>query len=289
MGAFQNLFVKDTKKDIGLYVAEGAIIMQNSRIMLKSISTLDIVSPPKQSLVAGVVELIMGVLMYLVRNEMLQILGVMLVVLGIFSMGMAFLANKFMVHTLKLQMDSGRVIGFQSRNEAFLRRFMEEVALGVKDNTVRTYIDMRNSHIEENVKNINIEKLYEQTITDGSIFNGDIHIGKGNMGNIFLGKQQVDGDVSSDHNTDSSQYISVLSEQQWSILETFFEKRLSEMELGDPHRKQCLGMRKYVQQKNASGLKEYMHAMGKAGLSAVLGSGASQVVKQLLAIILQNG
>ena len=116
----KKLFMKDVNESINLYISDGAIITWNARIMLKSISTLEIVRPQKTSIVGAVLEAVAGFLLCLTGIRPLNVMGLALLVVGILSGVLVTQTNKKPMYTLRLQMDSGKVIGYQSRDKDFL-------------------------------------------------------------------------------------------------------------------------------------------------------------------------
>lgn len=289
MGIIEKLFSQANKKNEKMYIAEGAIILWDARIMLKSISILEIFSPPKQSLIPGIAMGIFGMILIGKDLSIVQNMGRMLLLLGVVSALFAMLANLLMEYSLKIQMDSGRIINFWSRDIEFLRRFMKEIVESIDNDHACTYIDMRSNYIEQNAKEVRVENLYKQDANGGTIFNGNVIFDGKNLGNIFMGGSTIHGDVSASENTDKSQEASVLSEKQWSILEEFFVERLNEMEKTERYYISCNEMRKLTREKNSAGMRDYMRTMGKTALNTVLGSAASEMVKKLLVKILQTG
>lgn len=287
----KKLFMKDVNESINLYISDGAIITWNARIMLKSISTLEIVRPQKTSIVGAVLEAVAGFLLCLTGIKPLNVMGLALLVVGILSGVLVTQTNRKPMYTLRLQMDSGKVIGYQSRDKDFLYRFMEELTMGIRDDSVRTYIDMRESRIEEHVTNVNPGILYEQHTQGGNVYNGNIDLGSGNTGNNVFGNKSGSGDMRAEGNVyqNNSRSYYVLSEQQWLTLEKFFKQRVAEMQSQSPYVQQCSDMHKYAQKRDASGLKVYMQSIGKNALQAILGAGTSEVVKELLTLVLRKG
>ena len=51
----------------------------------------------------------------------------------------------------------------------------------------------------------------------------------------------------------------------------------------------CNGTGHYLAVGILSGLKAYMQSVGKAALQAILGAGTSEVVKELLTLVLRKG
>lgn len=289
MGFIGKILLERNKKDEKMYLADGAIIFWNMRIMLKSISSLEIFVFSKMNPVEGIIVGILGVLLLVGDNFVIKAMGALFLITGIMNALVAIVFNLTMEHSLKIEMDSGKIFNFQSKDADFLRRVMEEIGKSIKDTQMRTYIDMSNNYIEQNVKEMKVEKLYKQSTKGGNIFNGNISFDGKNLGNIFMGKSVIHGDVTANENTDKSQQEAVLSETQWKVLEEFFAERLKQIGNDGKCYNNCNEMRKFSHEKNLDGLRNYMHSVGKTALSAVLGSAVGEGVKQILVKILRNG
>lgn len=100
MEAGKKLFMKEVNESINLYISDGVIITWNSRIMLKSISTLEIVRPQKTSIVGAVFEAAVGVLLCLTGIKALSVMGLALLAVGILSGVLVTQTNKKPMYTI---------------------------------------------------------------------------------------------------------------------------------------------------------------------------------------------
>lgn len=270
------------RKDECFYIGDGAIVMKDLCIPLDAISSIDVVETPKIAINAVIVFAILGIVLLIPDNGVIRILGV-LMLLYAGTMGVIiYLAEKNKEHSLKIQVASGRIITFSSKDLNFLRELMEMIYKSIEDKGRITYVNMIKNNFTQNIEKIEAERIYQQNINSGNVIGGNWDMGGNNS--TFVNN----GESASFSNMNNGN-VSILTRNEWNELENFFARRGREIGRAGLNYDACVKLQEFSRNRDAKGMKAFMKEIGGTVVKAILGAAAEGTVTALLAKILRMG
>ncbi|MCM1256298.1 MAG: hypothetical protein NC307_00395 [Roseburia sp.] len=268
-------------KNTCFYIGKGVIQLADSCIPIKAISGIDVKEVKDTSLIPALVLIVLGVIFYL-PGGMWQVMGTVIVVVGIAALIVGVLWNFYRPHYLKIQVHSKKVYQIAGKDIGFVRKSMEIVREKIEDDQEGIYYlnftDMEVSHAE----NMDMVKLVMNNGRMAELKEGEDFAKK--WKSMFFVRTRPSEYV---ENMGQGSSFFLYTDDEWQILEDFFEKRCGELGMANEKYKPCQSLRDCSREKDAVKMHKTIKEMTKTTFQAVLGEDVDKSIQKLLLKVLK--
>ena len=260
-----NLF---NKKNTCFYIGKGVIQLVDACIPIKAVSNIDVKEVKDTSLIPALVLIVFGVIFYL-PGGMWQAVGTIIVVVGITALILGVLWNFFRPHLLKIQTYSGRVYQIAGKDIGYVRKSMEVVREKLENSNEEeggiyylNFTDMEVSRVET----MDMVKLVMNNSRRAEIKPGENTAEK--WKSMFFIRERPSVYV---ENITEKTISFFYTDDEWKMLEDFFERRCSELGMANPQYKSCFSLKECAAERDAAKMHETIKNMTKTTFQIVLG------------------
>ncbi|MGY3667148.1 MAG: hypothetical protein ACXAHE_25825 [Roseburia sp. 1XD42-69] len=271
-----NLF---NKKNTCFYIGKGVIQLVDACIPIKAVSNIDVKEVKDTSLIPALVLIVFGVIFYL-PGGMWQAVGTIIVVVGITALILGVLWNFFRPHLLKIQTYSGRVYQIAGKDIGYVRKSMEVVREKLENSNEEeagiyylNFTDMEVSRVET----MDMVKLVMNNSRRAEIKPGENTAEK--WKSMFFIRERPSVYV---ENITEKTISFFYTDDEWKMLEDFFERRCSELGMANPQYKSCFSLKECAAERDAAKMHETIKNMTKTTFQIVLGEDVDKSIQKLL-------
>ena len=170
------------------------------------------------------------------------------------------------------------MVTIESNSIDYIRKLKDEFLECIDDTSSVKYIDVSRHMVLPNVENMDMQYIYNQTIT-GNTIGKDLVAGNGSA---TVESVRIDNDKNVVQR--SAEVKSELSVEQWEILTKFF---IEQSKVTLEHHNECVTLSKYAKNKDTSGLKAFMRKLGTKVMTEIVGAGTREVLN-IIKIVLSS-
>ena len=276
---FSNFF---GKKKTCFYIGKGSIQFVDACIPVKSVSNIEVKEVKDTSLIPALVLIVIGVVFYL-PGGIWQTAGTVIVIAGIAALLFGVLWNFFRPHFLKIQTHSGKVYEIAGKDIGYVRKSMEVVREKMEDGQegeiyYLNFTDMEVSRVEK----MDMVKLVMNNGRMAERKEGEDLAQK--WKSMFFVRVRSSEYV---ENIGQGKSFFLYTDDEWKILEDFFEKRCSELGMANEKYKPCQSLKECAGEKDAVKMHKTIKNMTKITFQAVLGEDVDKSIQKLLLKVLK--
>lgn len=270
------------RKEEQFYIGDGAIIMKDMCVPLNAIAVIQM-EAPQASIIGAVILIVLGMMALI--SPTFRTLGIFVLLCGASMLGITILANKTRDYFLRIQLSSGRVITFSSKNHNFVKELMETLCDSIDNREKKVYVDMTENHIVQNIGEIHKETLYVDKSNSGNTVFGNWYSNIKGSSIINTGDRSTVSDTDLDSHTENTTNQNGLTMEEWMRLELFFASRGKELGKEHPGYAACVELEKCSREHDAGGIKKMMQSVSKTVLRTILGTTAGAIKEILLKVL----
>lgn len=269
------------RKEEKFYIGDGAIIMKDMCIPLNAITMVHMESP-QTSIVGCIILMVAGIMALIPPINAFRVLGVLLLLFGALLIGITILVNKVRDYYLRIQLNSGKVITFSSKDHEFVKELMDTLCESIDNREKKVYVDMTENHIVQNIGEIHKETLNIDNSNSGNTVWGNWYSNIKGSNIVHTGDHSPVSDAGLDSHREKKVNQNGLTTEEWMRLELFFASRRKELGKEHPGYAACVELEKCSREHDAGGIKRLMKSVSKAVLKAILGTTMEGAVQEIL-------
>ena len=276
---FSNFF---GKKNTCFYIGKGSIQLVDACIPIKSVSNIEVKEGKDTSLIPALALIVIGVIFYL-PGGIWQVMGTVIVVVGIVSLILGVMWNFFRPHFLKIQTHSGKVYEIAGKDIGYVRKSMEVVREKMENDQegeiyYLNFTDMEVSRVD----NMDMVRLVMNNGRMAELKEGEDLAKK--WKSMFFVRVRPSEYMENIGQGDS---FFLYTDDEWEILEDFFEKRCGELGMANEKYKPCQSLKECAKEKDAVKMHKTIKSMTKTTFQTVLGEDVDKSIQKLLLKVLK--
>lgn len=275
------------RKEEKFYIGDGAIVMRDMCVPLNAIAVIQ-TEAPQVSILGCVIFVVLGIMALITPSDAIRTLGVIFLLCAALMFGVIILLNKTRDYFLRIQLNSGRVITFSSKDYEFIRELMDTLCESIDNREKKVYVDMTEKHIVQNIGEIHKETLHIDNSNSGNSVWGNWYSNIKGSSIINTGDGSPVSDASQDSHTEKTAERNGMTEEEWMRLELFFASRSRELGKEHPGYAACAELEKCSRKHDAGGIRKIMQSVSKAVLKTLLGATVGGAVKEILLKVLKT-